>query len=579
MGIEIGTGSSDITAFTPGVGMMGFVTEGNVVAAIESPLSARAFVVRDPASGRKLAFAVAEIWSVTMAVKQGVVERLAAQYPELGYSEQNVMLAATHTHSAPGGYSHSFFYNASVPGFVPAVYEAIVAGLVAAIVEADRAARPGVAKLAAGEFAPEVPVAFNRAITAHNANRDVTPVPRDARHLAVDREMTLLRFETADGTPIGAFNWFAVHATSVGNDNTRVTPDNKGYAAQFVEAAQREAGRARFVAGFAQGAAGDVSPNFRRYPGKVGLRGAYEDDFESARFSGRLQADQAEALFAQAATAPPVAEAIDAALMWVDFSRVEIPPDLADGEPGHHTASASIGARMLQGTAEGTGIPPLAGALVRQISRAACARERLAARFLPEAARREVLAKYRAQGNKVIFLDMGQGRMLGTKGLALSVLPGWADQTVRHIKAMHKRRLTGEGPWTPNVLPVQLFILGELAIAGVPGELTTQSGRRLRRVLLDTLAAHGVTRVVTCCYANAYAGYVTTPEEYDLQHYEGASTHFGRWTQPAYMATFRELAVELLKPAAERRLDRGAEPIRLTREQLDRMMHEAPAGA
>jgi neutral ceramidase len=258
----------------------------------------------------------------------------------------------------------------------------------------------------------------------------------------------------------------------------------------------------------------------------------------------------------------------------VDFSRVEIPADLAGGESGHRTASASIGARMLQGTAEGTGVPPLAGALLRQLSRAACARERLAARFLPEAARREVFAKFRAQGNKAIFLDMGEGKMLGSKGLVLAAVPGWVDQTVGHIKAMHRRRLTGEGPWTPNVLPVQLFILGELAIAGVPGELTTQSGRRLRKLLLDTLAPRGVTRVVSCCYANAYAGYITTPEEYDCQHYEGASTHFGRWTQPAYMAKFRELALELLKPEAERRLDTGVQPRQRTPEELRRLVHD-----
>jgi neutral ceramidase len=36
-------------------------------------------------------------------------------------------------------------------------------------------------------------------------------------------------------------------------------------------------------------------------------------------------------------------------------------------------------------------------------------------------------------------------------------------------------------------------------------------------------------------YANAYGHYVTTPEEYDAQMYEGASTLFGRWQLPALM--------------------------------------------
>jgi neutral ceramidase len=47
---------------------------------------------------------------------------------------------------------------------------------------------------------------------------------------------------------------------------------------------------------------------------------------------------------------------------------------------------------------------------------------------------------------------------------------------------------------------------------------------------------------VICGYANAYSGYVTTPEEYDLQHYEGASTLYGPHTLAAYRQTFGMLA-------------------------------------
>lgn len=580
MGIEIGTGIADITAFKPGVGMMGYVKAGQIVEAVESPIFARAFVAKDPATGQKAAFVVAEICFITMAVKRGVMERLATEYSELGYDERHVMVTATHTHGAPGGYSQYCFYNSSIPGFVPEVYEAIVDGIVQAIAHADRTAVPGRIRLAAGEFDPEIPVAFNRSLAAYNANPEVTPLKHEERHLAVDREMTLLRFETADGEAIGAFNWFGTHGTSVPNSNRKVTPDNKGYAAQFFEQAQHAQGCTHFVAGFAQGAAGDVSPNFQRYPGKSEPGGQYEDGFESARYAGLLQCRKARTLFHEAESAPALAPTVDSALMWVDMANVQIPADLANGEAGHHTTGAAIGARMLQGTAEGRGIPPLAGALVQGIARVACLRERLAARFLPEDERAQVAAKFRAQGKKVIFMEMGDTKILGSKRFLLNVLPGWVDPTVAHMKAIHRRRARPDGePWSPQVLPIQLVILGELAIAGVPGELTTQSGRRLRALLAEALAPRGVTRVITCGYANAYSGYITTPEEYDLQLYEGASTHFGRWTQPAYMAKFRELAAEMLKPVAERRCETGAAPMHLTREQLSRMVHEERAGA
>lgn len=571
--LEIGSGIHDITAVEPGVGLMGYVKMGNVVEGVETPLSARAFVLKDPESGRKVVMAVADICFITLAVKQGVMDRLRTHHPDLGYDATNVLLSATHTHSAPGGYSHHFFFNSSIPGFVPAVYQAIVEGITAAIVQADQAARPGAARLAAGEFPPEVPVAFNRALKAHNANRDVTPLAEGDRHLAVDREMTLLRFDHAGGAPCGCMNWFAVHATSVNNANTRISPDNKGYAALCFEEAAAAEGHAGFVAAFAQGAAGDVTPHFQPAKRRGEYAGAFEDSFESARHNGRLQYEQARALFAQAEAAAALNPTIDAVHMWADMANVEIPADLADGEAGHRTSHAAIGARMLRGTPDGRGIPALGYAAVEQLSRASCKAQRLAAHFLPPAEREAVLAKLKSHGNKAIFMETGIGRVLGSRKLLLAVLPSWIDQTVGHVKVMKKRQVSDE-PWTPHVLPLQLVLVGDVAFAAVPGEFTTQSGRRLKRLLLDILAPRGVSRVVIAGYANAYSGYVTTPEEYDLQGYEGASTHFGRWTQPAYMAKFRELALELLKPPAERRSDWGVEPAVPAPGELLRFCHE-----
>ena len=50
--------------------------------------------------------------------------------------------------------------------------------------------------------------------------------------------------------------------------------------------------------------------------------------------------------------------------------------------------------------------------------------------------------------------------------------------------------------WTPTILPFQLLRVGPLAIAGVPGEMTMQAGRRLRDSLMVVLAPLGVQRVV-----------------------------------------------------------------------------------
>lgn len=51
-----------------------------------------------------------------------------------------------------------------------------------------------------------------------------------------------------------------------------------------------------------------------------------------------------------------------------------------------------------------------------------------------------------------------------------------------------------------------------------------------------------MNRVILTGLANEYSGYIATPEEYDSQQYEGASTLFGRLTFDAYLQIFGQLA-------------------------------------
>ena len=112
------------------------------------------------------------------------------------------------------------------------------------------------------------------------------------------------------------------------------------------------------------------------------------------------------------------------------------------------------------------------------------------------------------------------------------------------IRKMDPHGLADPKPWTPQILPAQLLIIGSVAIAAIPHEMTTTSGQRVEKMLQTELRPLGVETVIVAGYANAYAGYVTTPEEYAVQDYEGASTHFGKWTLPGWMTVFAELARE-----------------------------------
>lgn len=65
--------------------------------------------------------------------------------------------------------------------------------------------------------------------------------------------------------------------------------------------------------------------------------------------------------------------------------------------------------------------------------------------------------------------------------------------------------------------PIQLVIIGDIALAGFPFEITTIAGKRLRDSLFEVLKQRGVSQVILCPYANGYSGYITTYEE-NIKH-------------------------------------------------------------
>lgn len=45
------------------------------------------------------------------------------------YTDENVMLTATHTHSGPGGFMQYLLFDVTCNGFIRQSYEALVAGI------------------------------------------------------------------------------------------------------------------------------------------------------------------------------------------------------------------------------------------------------------------------------------------------------------------------------------------------------------------------------------------------------------------------------------------------------------------
>ncbi|MCB9780270.1 MAG: neutral/alkaline non-lysosomal ceramidase N-terminal domain-containing protein [Alphaproteobacteria bacterium] len=530
-----------------GVGMLGWAIAGNVVRGISTRLHARCLLLHDPGSATPvLALVSLEICYITTLLRSTVLERLRALHPDVPVDDTALVLTTTHTHSAPGGYSTRRFDNASIPGFQPEVLDVYAAGAVQAIADAWHARQEGRLRAAAGRFAPELPVAFNRALRAHHRNPEVTRTyGPDERHLAIDREMTVLRAEDAAGRPLGLVAWFGVHNTCVHSDNTLISADAKGYASVLCEQTLGERGHDGFVALMCQGPSGDVTPNHRHWPGRKFPGGVSADDHESARENGRMQGEQALALLDAAEGTPALDGPLQVAIAWESMPGQPVDADLAGGRTDVHAATGAVGARMLRGTWEGPGTPLPIGVGLHLATRLWQTWTRLTP-FLRHDAHRRFLDLH---GAKAPLLAVGEGTVFG-KGWSVHLIPPKVDPIVDHLA--QQEHAVGTEPWLPQVLPLHLWRIGRLGVVAVPFEPTTIAGQRLRQTTAEAL---DVEVALLTGYCDDYSGYVTTPEEYERQGYEGAFTQFGQWTLPAWQTRVRRLAASM-----EERPTHGAPP-------------------
>ncbi|HYH59140.1 MAG TPA: neutral/alkaline non-lysosomal ceramidase N-terminal domain-containing protein [Thermoleophilaceae bacterium] len=95
---------------------------------------------------------------------------------------------------------------------------------------------------------------------------------------------------------------------------------------------------------------------------------------------------------------------------------------------------------------------------------------------------------------------------------------------------VHGRKIiVAQGLVHESVPEVHVVQVGDRLLLGAPGEPSVEMGRRFEEAVRPHLPA-GVKEPVVVGLANDYMGYLTTHEEYDMQHYEGGHTVFGLWT-------------------------------------------------
>ncbi len=102
----------------------------------------------------------------------------------------------------------------------------------------------------------------------------------------------------------------------------------------------------------------------------------------------------------------------------------------------------------------------------------------------------------------------------------------------------------------PDVAPLGVFRIGDVALVGFPSEPTTVMGLRIREEVATAMTIPSANQVLLVSFANGHISYVTTPQEYDRQTYEGASNYWGPATGPLLQWQAGLLAASLGKISA-----------------------------
>ncbi|WP_036520365.1 neutral/alkaline ceramidase [Nocardia sp. 348MFTsu5.1] len=482
-GYLVGAGRADMTGAVAGQGMMGYSQPSQVAEGLHMRYWARAYIIVDNSTGNRVVFVTADSACLFESIHFGVLAQLKSRFGAL-YTESNVNLNATHNHNSCGGTAWDYAYSLAAFGFKKNSYQAEVDGIFDAICRAHESLGPGTISLGRGEL-------HNASAQRSRSAFDLNPDP-DKRAFpgGIDPAVTVLRLSQG-GSDIGVITWFSTHGTSMADHNRLITVDNKGYASH-----RWELDEPGVVAAFPQTNAGDMTPNLDLVP--FSPSGPTKDNRANCAIIGERQYQAGRDAYANASGMARAG--VDSVISYVDFSDVAIDGSYTpDGKPAR-TSPAMMGAGAAATSTEDNFEQPLP--------------------FF-----------YEGQVNPLVAA-------LG--GLDAPISPWIRDvQTPKLIVA--PLGLLPPAPWIPQVMPIQIMRIGDLVLAAAPAEFTIVSGLRVRQIVAGSLRVP-IDNVLLQGFSNGYSQYVTTPEEYVAQQYEGGETQFGRWTLPAYMQSFDKLA-------------------------------------
>ncbi len=522
---RVGAAKEDITP-PPGYSTLGFGPSARFSRGFWTRLWARAVVLED-AQGHRVAMVSCDLGMVAGGLTDRVLEILQSDPgPAAKLGRHEVVIAATHTHHGPANFSSAYTYNfggGRVAGFDPELFEFLARKIARSIAMAQLRATE--ARLSwRSEWLPGM--VRNRSLATFRLNPEANEMLREGRrrglyamssvgglftpasYLAVRPRLFVLDARALiDGRPgdvIARLAFFPAHPTALRSDTELYGADFFGVASEVAERSLRGGG-----VGHDQRSGdyvGPVVPIFNGAEGDVHVAWNVRDRRETLGFGRRL----ARAILREA----ELRNITDPDITWIgrrtSLKHKCLPPGRA-GRPEGDPFERCTAARALPGVATvGGGVDGYT--------------------VLNEAGWKEGVKgdrrndpEWQGQGVKHPSLDLNFDI-----GLRLPV------RTSTFVK---ERDVPGEAL-------LGVYQIGPIAFATLPAELTTTMGWRIEKQLSERLErrSRGVTDVVLIGLANEYISYITTPEEYEAQRYEAASTMYGPYSGPVLQYMLDRLA-------------------------------------
>ena len=310
--LHVGLAAVDITP-PPGLPLMGNFRDDYLARGVHDPLMAKAIVLEDP-SGAKAAVLALDVCMLdrhNVALIRDVIGRSAVVPPK------NVLVHATHTHSAPAPHDRFLFGLDYRP--YRAAAEAMLVKAASAVAKAEQ--NLAEAQLSIGH-AREERLSFNRRLRRRDGTTQMNwealapgfdPDRVDAAWGPIDPQLTCLVIERAEG-PVAAIVNFGLHPAILAGDNWLYSADYPGQLAAALTRIQGEG----FLTLFLNGCCGNVNHvDYRNLQQGRGY-GMIE------RVGYMLAATAAEAIRTRQ---PLAADRVTVAREAVALERMKIPPE------------------------------------------------------------------------------------------------------------------------------------------------------------------------------------------------------------------------------------------------------------